>query len=229
VTVRDRTALEGLLRELDSVDAMTDALRAQQHEFSNRMHTVAGLIELGDHDQAARYALDVSGAGSGLAEAIRERIERPELAAMLLAKTTIASERGVELILSEESRLADAGNDTGTLLTISGNLIDNAIDAAGAGPKPARVTVRLIATDGALTIQVTDTGSGVPEDLQQAIFTDGFTTKPDEGQRHRGLGLALVHRLVRQAGGTIAIEHTDATTFTVALPAVEHGTVEVGA
>jgi two-component system CitB family sensor kinase len=249
VTVRDRTALEGLLRELDSVDAMTNALRAQQHEFSNRMHTVAGLIELGDHDQAARYALDVSGAGSGLAEAIRERIERPELAAMLLAKTTIASERGVELILSEDSRLADAGNDTGTLLTIVGNLIDNAIDAAAADqprarhpaspecaasassgcPKPARVTVRLIATDGALTIQVTDTGSGVPEDLQQAIFTDGFTTKPDEGQRHRGLGLALVHRLVRQAGGTITIEPTDATTFTVVLPAVEHGTVEVGA
>jgi two-component system CitB family sensor kinase len=229
VTVRDRTALEGLLRELDSVDAMTDALRAQQHEFSNRMHTVAGLIELGDHDQAARYALDVSGGGSGLAEAIRERIERPELAAMVLAKTTIASERGVELILSEDSRLADTGNDTGTLLTIAGNLIDNAIDAAAEGPNPSRVTVRLIASEAALTIQVTDTGSGVPADLQHAIFTDGFTTKPDEGHRHRGLGLALVHRLVRQAGGMITIEPTEATTFTVVLPALKHRTIEVGA
>ena len=148
VTVRDRTELEGLLRELDSVDAMTNALRAQQHEFSNRMHTVAGLIELGDHDQAARYAVDVSGASSGLAEAIRERIERPELAAMLLAKTTIASERGVELAVSGDSRLEDVGNDVGVLLTIAGNLIDNAIDAAASGPKPARVTVRLVAPDG---------------------------------------------------------------------------------
>jgi two-component system, CitB family, sensor kinase len=228
VTVRDRTELEGLLRELDSVDAMTNALRAQQHEFSNRMHTVAGLIELGDHDQAARYALDVSGATSGLADAIRERIERPELAAMLLAKTTIASERGVELALSQDSRLEDPGNDAATLLTIAGNLIDNAIDAAAPGPRPARVTVRLIASDAALTIQVTDTGPGVPEELAQAIFTDGFTTKPDEGQRHRGLGLALVHRLVRRAGGTIAIEHTGTTTFTVVLPADKHGSVEVG-
>jgi two-component system CitB family sensor kinase len=229
VTLRDRTEFEGLLRELDSVDAMTNALRAQQHEFSNRMHTVAGLIELRDYDQAVRYALDVSGASSGLAEAIRERIERPELAAMLLAKTTIASERGVELTLSEDSRLADAGDDTGALLTIAGNLIDNAIDAAAAGPKPARVTARLIAADASLTIQVIDTGPGVPAELEAAIFTDGFTTKPDEGQRHRGLGLALVHRLVRRAGGTITIEHAAATTFTVVLPAGKQGRVEVGA
>jgi sensor histidine kinase regulating citrate/malate metabolism len=91
------------------------------------------------------------------------------------------------------------------------------------------VTVRLIASEAALTIQVTDTGSGVPADLQHAIFTDGFTTKPDEGHRHRGLGLALVHRLVRQAGGMITIEPTEATTFTVVLPALKHRTIEVGA
>ena len=107
VTLRDRTELEGLLRELDSVDALTDALRAQQHEFANRMHTVAGLIELGDQHAAIRYALEVSGETAGLAEAIRERIEAPEIAALLLAKTTVAAERGVELVLSEDSRLAD--------------------------------------------------------------------------------------------------------------------------
>jgi two-component system CitB family sensor kinase len=76
----------------------------------------------------------------------------------------------------------------------------------------------------------------VPEEIAQAIFEDGFTTKPDEGKRHRGLGLALVHRLVRQAGGTIAFEHTDASVFTVVLPATKvsgvtagEGGVEVGA
>src|SRR5205823_251956 len=72
VTLRDRTELEGLLRELDSVDALTDALRAQQHEFANRMHTIAGLIELGDHETAARYALDISGGSTGLVESITE-------------------------------------------------------------------------------------------------------------------------------------------------------------
>ncbi len=218
-TLRDRTELEGLLRELDSVDAMTNALRAQQHEFSNRMHTLAGLIEIGDHDQAARYALDVSGAGSGLAETIRERIERPELAAMLLAKTTIASERGVELMLSEDSQLAADDQDTATLLTIAGNLIDNAVDAAAAGPTPPWVMVSLTGAGGTLTIQVQDSGEGVPAALRHRIFADGFTTKPDPGNRNHGLGLALVLRLVRRAGGTITVDSAPVTTFTVMLPA----------
>ena len=103
ITLRDRTEFEALIRELDGVDALTDALRAQQHEFSNRMHTLAGLIELGDHDAAANYALDVSKASGGLAESIRAQIERPEIAAMLLAKTTIAAERGVALTLTNDS------------------------------------------------------------------------------------------------------------------------------
>jgi two-component system CitB family sensor kinase len=229
ITLRDRTELEGLLRELDSVDALTDALRAQQHEFSNRLHTIAGLIELGDNEQAARYALDVSGASAGLAEAIRERIEAPEIAAMLLAKTTIAAEHGVQLSLSADSQLAKRGAETRALLTIVGNLIDNAIDAAAAGQHPPRVTVRLVATDDETRIEVCDTGPGVPEGLEQQIFTDGFTTKRDQGPRRRGLGLALVHRLVHRGGGTIAVEHTDVTRFTVVLPAARIGSVKVGA
>ncbi|MGA8333443.1 MAG: sensor histidine kinase, partial [Solirubrobacteraceae bacterium] len=174
VTLRDRTELEGLLRELDSVDALTDALRAQQHEFANRMHTVAGLIELGDHQAAGRYALDVSGATAGLAQAIRERIEAPEIAALLLAKTTVAAERDVQLVLSEDSRLPDTGVDTNILLTIVGNLIDNAIDAAIAGPRPARVDVRLVGgCDRNVTVEVADSGPGVPNELASRVFTDG--------------------------------------------------------
>jgi two-component system CitB family sensor kinase len=218
VTLRDRTELEALLRELDGVDALTDALRAQQHEFANRMHTLAGLIELGDHDAAVRYALEVSGAGAGLAETIRERIERPEIAAMLLAKTTIAAERGVQLVVTEDSHLDDGGVDTNVVLTIVGNLIDNAIDAAAGSAEPAHVTVRLVTTDGSVTISVMDTGPGIPDELGSAIFTDGFTTKPAEGRRHRGIGLALVHRLVHQAHGTVNVSCSGATTFTVVLP-----------
>ncbi len=218
VTLRDRTELEGLLRELDSVDALTDALRAQQHEFSNRMHTLAGLIELGDHDAAVRYALDVSGESAGLAQTIRERVAAPELAALLLAKTTVAAERGVQLVLSPDSRLAHTAIETNMVLSIAGNLIDNAIEAATAGPSPASVTVGLAASDGHITIEVSDTGPGVPKELAGRIFTDGFTTKSPDAERHRGIGLALVHRLVHRAGGTITVDCTGATTFTVVLP-----------
>jgi two-component system CitB family sensor kinase len=220
VTLRDRTELEGLLRELDNVDALTDALRAQQHEFANRMHTVAGLIELGDHSAAVRYALEVSGATAGLAQAIRERIEAPEIAALLLAKTTVAAERDVQLVLSDETRLADTDVDTNMLLTIVGNLIDNAIDAAVAGRPPARVDVRLIGgCDRNVTIQVTDSGPGVPKELTSRIFTDGFTTKSGDERRHSGIGLALARRLVARAGGTITVDCSGPTTFTVMLPA----------
>ena len=107
-----------------------------------------GLIELGDQQAAIRYALEVSGETAGLAEAIRERIEAPEIAALLIAKTTVAAERDVELVLSEDSRLARTGIGTNMLLSIVGNLIDNAIDAAATGPGPARVTVRLVTCDG---------------------------------------------------------------------------------
>lgn len=221
VTLRDRTELEGLLRELDSVDALTDALRAQQHEFSNRMHTVAGLIELGDQDAAIRYALDVSGESAGRAEAIRERIESPELAALLLAKATVAAERGVELELTGDSHLVRTDIDADTLISIVGNLIDNAIDAAASGTGPARVTVRLNACEETVSIQVSDTGPGVPIELAGRIFTDGFTTKSPDGRRHRGIGLALVHRLVSRAGGTITVDSSGATTFTVTLPSTQ--------
>jgi two-component system CitB family sensor kinase len=229
VTLRDRTELEGLLRELDNVDALTDALRAQQHEFSNRMHTVAGLVELGDHDAAVRYALDVSGESAALAESVRERVEAPEIAALLLAKTAVAAERGVQLTLSEDSRLGITGSDTNMVLTIVGNLIDNAIDAASTGSsQPARVTVRLTANEDDVTIEVTDSGPGVPPELTTLIFTDGFTTKSADERRHQGIGLALVHRLVHRAGGTITVDSADVTRFSVILPVPDRGSVEVG-
>lgn len=219
LTVRDRTELEGLLRELDSVGALTNALRAQQHEFSNRMHTVAGLIELGAYDEAARYSVDISGAANGLADTLRERIERPELAALVLAKTAVAAERDVELELAASSSLADSGPSGRALLTIVGNLIDNAIDAAADGPAPRRVSVALNGSPDVITIRVKDSGRGVPERLRELIFTDGFTTKGADGPRKRGLGLALVHRLVHRMDGTISVQREHGqTTFTVTLP-----------
>jgi two-component system, CitB family, sensor kinase len=228
VTLRDRTELEGLLRELDNVDALTDALRAQQHEFSNRMHTVAGLVELGDQQAAIRYALEVSDDTAGRAEAIRERVEAPEIAALLLAKTTVAAERGVRLTVTEDSRLPRTELDTNMVLSIVGNLIDNAIDAA-AGSGEASVTVRLTCCREHATIEVSDTGPGVPHELSRRIFTDGFTTKAPDDRRHRGIGLALVHRLVSRAGGTIDVDCSGPTRFTVVLPIKSRGGVEVGA
>ena len=110
-----------------------------------------------------------------------------------------------------------------------GNLIDNAIDAAASGPGPARVTVRLVTCEEKVTIEVSDTGPGVPEELGARIFSDGFTTKSDDERRHRGIGLALVHRLANRAGGTVTVDCSSATTFTVVLPTPVTSGVEVNA
>ena len=229
VTLRDRTELEGLLRELDSVDALTDALRAQQHEFANRMHTVAGLIELGDQQAAIRYALEVSGetAGAGRSHPRAHRSARDRRAA-----DRQDHRRGRARCRAGPLRGLPAGphrNRDNMLLSIIGNLIDNAIDAAATGPGPARVTVRLVTCEEKVTLEVTDTGPGVPEELGARIFSDGFTTKSDDERRHRGIGLALVHRLATRAGGTVTVDCSSATTFTVVLPTRARSGVEVGA
>lgn len=241
VTLRDRTELSGLLRELDSVRALTDALRAQQHEFSNRMHTVAGLLELGDVDDALAYLTTAQGAEAALSESVRERIANPLVVGLILAKSVVAAERGVTLTLTDDSWLGESPAHVQAVLTILGNLIDNAIDATGQhrpadpDPTPAEVTVRLTDGDG-ITMVVSDTGPGVPPDSTELIFTDGYSTKRDEGRdtrpdrtgtadppaafdvRRRGLGLAIVHRLVNRIGGAVRLDPGPGATFTVRLP-----------
>jgi two-component system CitB family sensor kinase len=227
VTLRDRTELSGLLRELDSVTSLTDALRAQQHEFSNRMHTVAGLLELGETEEALQFLTDLSGAEAEFAESVRSRIAPSVLVGLILAKAAVAGERGVELELTDDTWLGDTPDKVQALTTVLGNLIDNAFDAVsgpGVDPgKPGRVLVSIVEDDDGVTVRVADNGPGIPAGAAERVFTDGFTTKPATGSMRRGLGLALVHRLVQRLGGTIAATEGPGAVFTVRLPKVAAG------
>ncbi|WP_329438159.1 sensor histidine kinase [Streptomyces canus] len=221
VTVRDRTELIGLLRELDSVRGLTDALRAQQHEFTNRMHTVAGLLDIGDHDAAYEYAVESAGADQALTESVRERIGNALLVGLIVAKTTVAAERGVRMVLSEDSALGEDPPHLRRLLTIVGNLLDNAIDAAAGGPPPAggrEVELSLVEAVDLVMVRVADSGPGIPPGAAESIFEDGWSTRPDRGTARRGLGLALVHRLTQLHGGTITVSDGPGAVFTVMLP-----------
>lgn len=222
ITLSDRTEQESLLRELDSVRGLTDALRAQQHEYDNRVHGLAGLVELGRFDEAMSYASELSMGQSDLAERLQERIDSAQLVGLLVAKSTVASERGVRLTISDDSALAADDVDPRTLLTIVGNLVDNAIDAAASSPSDApSVEVRFApGSEGQLTLSVADSGAGVPADQRAAIFTDGFSTKQPAGRRRRGLGLALVQRTVTAMGGRISLDDgpLGGARFTVTLP-----------
>jgi two-component system, CitB family, sensor kinase len=216
VTLRDRTELEGVLRELDNVRRLTDALRAQQHEYSNRMHTIVGLLDLGLHQEAFRFATDAESAGTELAAAVQRSIGSPLVAGLVLAKTAAAAERGVQLVLTDDSWLGDVAGNGQTLLTVIGNLVDNAVEAA-AGTSPGRVTLHLAENQDTVTVQVGDSGPGILPTTEE-IFRDGFSTKAPRADARRGLGLALVNRLVQRLGGEIDVSRGPGAVFTVVLP-----------
>ncbi|SMF76563.1 sensor histidine kinase [Streptomyces sp. Amel2xC10] len=218
-TLRDRTELEQLGRELDSTHGLLDALRAQDHEHANRMHTLLGLLELEMYDDAAEFVGEVVGEHRATAEQVAERIEDPLLAALLVGKATVAAERGVALWVSDRTRLPDRLIDPRGLVTVVGNLVDNALDAA-AGTPHARVEVELRAEGRTVILRVRDTGPGVPATERELIFTEGWSTKRAPAHGKRGIGLSLVHRLAERQGGSATVGEADGGggEFTVVLP-----------
>ncbi len=217
VTLRDRTELEGLVRRMNAVSGLTDALRAQEHEFVNRLHVIAGLLDLGELEEARSYLSVLSQDQLAPAENLRARVAPPVVAALLVAKQAVCTERGVELSVTSDSYLDAPEALALTLMTILGNLIDNAVDSVAGQNAPRTVTVE-IRSDADIVVLVTDNGPGVAAADVPRIFTDGYSTKPPRGQMRRGIGLALVRRLVHRAGGTIEVTPGPGGRFQVRLP-----------
>ncbi|MEU0113527.1 sensor histidine kinase [Streptomyces bobili] len=219
VTLRDVTELQSLMGELDSERGFTQALRSQAHEAANRLHTVVSLIELGRADEAVDFATAELELAQALTDQVVAAVSEPVLAALLLGKTAQANERGVELVVSQGSGLDDGllpeSLPARDLVTILGNLIDNAVDAAQ-GSTRARVTVTACTEHGArdgeaageLVLRVADTGAGVDPAHTEQVFERGFSTKPS-GPGGRGLGLALVRQAVHRHGGTLSVAEAE--------------------
>ncbi|MBJ7906455.1 sensor histidine kinase [Streptomyces sp. DSM 110735] len=226
VTLRDVTELQSLMGELDSERGFSQALRAQAHEAANRLHTVVSLIELGRAEEAVEFATAELELAQALTDRVVAAVGEPVLAALLLGKTAQANERGVELVVSPDSRLDDGvlppGLTARDLVTVLGNLIDNAVDAAQGGTG-ARVTVTAYASADArsLVLKVSDTGPGVDPAHAGLVFQRGWSTKPaGPGGRGRGLGLALVRQAVTRLGGTLTVTEGEegGAVFEVRLP-----------
>jgi two-component system CitB family sensor kinase len=218
VTLQDRTEPEGLMRELDAVLGLTEALRAQSHEFSNRLHTLVGLIELGRHDEAIAYVTQVSSARNDLVAGLAASVREPHLVALLLAKTSVAEERGVRLRVTCSGALDGEIVDVADLVTVVGNLVDNAVDASLAAPEPRFVEVELSSAGTDLLVRVSDSGPGVPDDALASIFEDGWSTKQSRSGARRGLGLALVRQVVERHGGIVEVGRAKGAVFSVLLP-----------
>ncbi|MER7409346.1 sensor histidine kinase [Streptomyces cacaoi] len=211
LTVRDRTAVESLTRQLDAVRTMSAALRAQRHEFANRLHVLSGLVHSDRPEQAAGYldSLLVSGPlGETLPDPDPRAVRDASLRAFLSAKAAAARERGVTLVVGGGTWVPRAVTAPVDVTTVLGNLVDNAVDAAQAGRRtPRRVEVELIGVDDALLATVADSGDGVAATRRHDLFDEGASTKePDaDALGGRGVGLPLARQIARARGGDLRL------------------------
>ncbi|HEV7981216.1 sensor histidine kinase [Amycolatopsis sp.] len=216
VTLRDRTELMVLQNELDANRHATDTLRAQAHEFSNRLHTISGLIELGEYDEVRGFVHRISSAQGQWQVEVGSRIDDPAVAALLIAKSSLAAERGVGLRMDPDSRLGDVDEMLSTdLVTVLGNLVDNALDAL-AGAR-GWIEVSVTEDSAGVLVVVRDSGPGVAPDIAEEVFRNGFTTKA-AAQGQRGLGLALTRQTCLRRGGSVQVHNDDGAVFTARLP-----------
>lgn len=223
VTLRDRTELQSVTAELDTVRGLAEALRAQNHESSNRMHTMVSLIELGNTQEAIDFATRELDVARRLTDRMVESIDEPVIAALLLGKSAQAAERGVALTIEATTTVTGLATTAHEAVTILGNLIDNAIDAAQSSAD-RQVSVAITSTDRLLQVRVDDSGPGVDPKDHATVFVRGWSTKPDDGGG-RGIGLALVGQLVRRHGGeaTIAASPLGGAAFEVRIGSRQFG------
>ena len=218
VTLRDRTDLEDLTGELDSARGLTEALRSQAHESANRLHTVVSLIELGHADRALAFATDELAASQVLTDRVVASVQEPALTALLLGKAAQAGERGIDFEVGEGARWPEGVAPARDVVTIVGNLVDNALDAVASAPGARRVRVDAHVDGAYAVLTVEDSGPGLPPGEVERAFQRGYSTKQAAGEGRRGLGLALVAQSVQRLGGELRVEGPPGARFVVRIP-----------
>lgn len=207
LSVIDRTDVEALSREVDSIKSMSTALRAQRHETANRMHVLAGLLRHGHADEALAYLDEVTGTGPGGALlAGLDNVREPHLHAFLDAKAAQARERRVVLRLGDQTWIQGVLTEPVVVTTVVGNLVDNGIDAASGpdGAQPGEVEVEVIADGDTVLVTVGDSGPGIAFEDPYDVFAEGATTKSGAHvPGGRGMGLALARQIARRVGGDV--------------------------
>ena len=215
VTIRDRTELQGALGELGSLKVLTDTLRSQAHEAANKLHTIVTMVEMGRPDDAVQFATDELALSQQLVDRLSSAVGEPALVALLLGKTAQADERGIELTITEDTRLPSNSDEvplTGQeMVTVLGNLIDNAMDACDREDPWVEVTVRCWTTRSRCASPTADRG-WTPDTFAKAMQR-GYSTKGDSD--HHGLGLALVGQVVKRHNGILTTDITYGSVVTV--------------
>ncbi len=210
VTFRDKTEITQLAQQLSGVSLYADALRAGAHEFMNKLHVIMGMTHMGLYDELQQYVSGTVINYQNEIGSITRQIKDPVMAGFLLGKLSRTREAGINLILAEDCYLPESAGPhiTHELITIVGNLLDNAMDALN-GTENKEIHLSFLYQEGRLICTVSDNGPGIPEPIRELMFNQGFSTKGE----NRGLGLYLVLRSVDKLNGHLQL-----------LPAGEQGT-----
>ncbi|BAB06471.1 sensor histidine kinase [Halalkalibacterium halodurans] len=217
---QDKSDVDRLAEELTGVQAFVDALRVQNHEYSNKLHTIAGLIQLDEGKKALQYIFDLEEEQEEFSGVVMQKIHNDSLAGLLLGKVSRGKELGVQVIIEKDSEFIDhpEGVTTHDLVVIVGNLIDNSLDAfSSTQDQNKTVHVFIGEENDFLKIRVRDNGEGIREEVREKMFVRGFSTKSTSG---RGIGLFLIQAIVERVEGKIEVESelNIGTTFSIYLP-----------
>ncbi|MEU9577187.1 ATP-binding protein [Streptomyces chilikensis] len=222
-TLRDRTELARLEQELGSFRSTSELLRAQAHEFANQMHTISGLVEIGEYEEVVRHIRALTRRRESLDVTLSRRVRDTAVAALLTAKASLAAERAVSLRISERTSLDRlVPEDAADVATVVGNLVDNAVDAVSTRPgRPNWVEVELRQDTTGVVVVVRDSGPGVAPGLAREVFEHGFTTKAAR-EGGRGIGLALTRLVCERHGGEVSVTNTPEGAVFTARMTVSH-------
>ncbi|SMQ76755.1 two-component system, CitB family, sensor kinase [Bacillus sp. OV166] len=218
---RNKSELSNLIQELSHVKAYAEGLRAQTHEYSNRLYTLLGLIQLGSYKEAIDFISREVDVAQGFISFLMKEIPDPIIAGFILGKVSLSSELKINFTIDRESSFMDVPAEISrdTLVTIIGNLVNNAFDAVREnGKEEKRVSLFLTDLGKELIIEIEDNGKGIDPILSEQIFQDGFSTK--NRQSNAGIGLSLVKKAIKDLGGYITFSSNEGagTIFTVAIP-----------
>ncbi|MBO8156995.1 MAG: sensor histidine kinase [Bacillaceae bacterium] len=216
---RDKTEIQEMLNTLSEVKNYSEDLRAQTHEYTNKLYILSGLLQLGRYKEAIELIQEESEQHNIQTKTLFENIEDQTVQAIILGKIGKASEKKIAFTIDENSSLAPLPDHItiSKIITILGNLLDNAIDAVSQ-QKDKRVTFFATDIGHDIIFEISDNGKGIPKDLLDKIFERGFSTKKSSG--NHGYGLSNVQEIVEELNGSIEVQSQEGegTVFTVYLP-----------
>ncbi|MGD9568881.1 MAG: ATP-binding protein [Sedimentibacter sp.] len=210
INFRDMTEVKKAAEELTGIRKMAWSLRAQNHEFMNKLHTISGLIQLEEYDEALKYISKAAKSRNSITEVITRNIKNVKIAALLLAKYYKAEEMRISLEIDKQSYINDVTElmTDDDLVSVIGNLIENSLDAVNVDGT-GKIYFNILEDKDKLIIEIKDNGPGIPEEIKEKIYERSFSTKTGQ----RGYGLYIVKNIIENANGHISLSSEEGTAW----------------